>query len=246
VRKPETLDMPLFILLLALIQFTSVACAAGQVQATNPDEQPMRFQLYRPCLREAAECIPRIFAQGSIDPDSAAALRAFITQARAANPNLPSEMMVCLDSGRGDARAAIRLGATIRALNLSTCVQARYQEETAERAAEGRPSSRILAEEPLCTSACVLSLAGGISRYVAPDAKVAVRRFVEIDQQPPDGIARLSSEVLALYLQYHGVNPRLLDLAQATPPDSARFLSEDEMRFYRIVTPSTHFTSLQR
>jgi hypothetical protein len=204
----------------------------------------MHFQLYRPpCLQQAAECAPRIFAQGRIDPDSADALRTFITKAKANNANLPTELIICLDSGRGDVRAAIRLGTTIRTLSLSTCVEGRYEQQTGDPDFPEAASSRVLSDEPVCTSVCVLALAGGTNRYIGPDARVALRHFVEIDEPPSNAASSLSKQVLINYLDFHGVDPKLLDLAQIAPGADARFLSEEEVLLYRIATHTTQLTS---
>jgi hypothetical protein len=60
-----------------------------------------------------------------------------------------------------------------------------------------------------CASVWVLTLPGGLHCYVVQDAKVAVRNFVETDEQSIAGAAPLVSEVLGHYLEYHGVDRRL-------------------------------------
>jgi hypothetical protein len=208
--------------------------AFGPAQAaedTNPDGASMRFRFYRACLEEGFPCAPRILAQGRIDQSSADALRTFVQKARREQAGLPDELVVCFDSGRGDLPSAVRLGHMIRVLNLSTCVDSRYREAMMD-AASGQLRYRTLADEPLCASVCVLAVAGGARRYVSAEARVALRHFSELDEAAP----RISRELLESFLDSNGVDVSVLDIAAITPVNDARFLSQDDVTFFRIGT----------
>src|SRR4051812_35335990 len=163
-------------LLIVLLQLSSV-WAVNPVEESNPDGRPMRFQFYRPCSDPTFQCATRILAQGRIEHATPDALRTFLAQARSRTPDLPSEIMVCFDSGRGEVEAAIKLGVLIRRLKMATCVETRYENHSARGGSNPGHELRILADEPLCTSVCVLAVAGGTTRYVAEGAKVALRHF---------------------------------------------------------------------
>jgi hypothetical protein len=167
-----------------------------------------------------------------------------VAQERLGNPRLPGELMICIDSGRGDVAAAMRLGAAIRALNLTTCVETRYDEETGDRQTGGVQRQSVLADEPLCTSVCVLALAGGVKRYVAVGAKVALRHFSELEEST-QGTSKVATAALEEYLKQNGVDPSLLDIALIAPRDDARFLSQDDVAFYRIATHDAQSSLLQ-
>jgi hypothetical protein len=219
------------LLLTAVLLAAAFGPAAQAGEDTNPDGSPMRFRFYRACLEDGFPCAPRILAQGRIDTNSADALRTFVQKARREQAGLPDELVVCFDSGRGDLPSAVRLGHMIRVLNLSTCVDTRYREAMMD-AASGQLRYRTLADEPLCASVCVLAVAGGARRYVNPEARVAVRHFSELDESAP----RISREMLESFLDSNNVDVTLLDIAAITPVNDARFLSQDDLTFYRIGT----------
>ena len=227
--------MPRTFLLIALFQLTP-AWAANLVEESNPDGRPMRFQLYRPCGDQTFNCATRVLAQGRIEHATADALRDFLAQARLRTPDLPNEMMICFDSGRGEIEAAIRLGAMIRGLNMTTCVEARYEDHWVQGGPSPGHELRVLADEPLCTSVCVLALAGGTTRYVAEGAKLALRHFTELDADRDISDPPISTSALKNYLEESGIDPSLLDIAAITPRNEARFLSDDDVVFYRIST----------
>jgi len=195
----------------------------------------MHFQLYRPCADSIPLCAPRIFAQGRIDYGSGDALRDFLRESGISVWDLPNPLTICLDSGRGSLTGAIRLGEAIRSLRLSTCLEVSYVDSVMDAA--GAPVQRILNDEPLCASVCAVAFAAGVSRFAAADAKVAVRRFTELDEQPADSTLQVTFPSLIEYLKAGGVDPAFVDLA-ASAPRRQRFLSHEQLIQFGLVTPS--------
>ena len=230
--------------LITLLLLNSV-WAANPVEESNPDGRPMRFQFYRPCSDQTFNCATRVLAQGRIEHATADTLRAFLAQARLRTPDLPSEMMICFDSGRGEIEAAIRLGAVIRRLKMATCVEARYEDHRVQGDPSPGHEFRVLADEPLCASVCVLALAGGTTRYVAEGAKVALRHFTELDPGSDVSDPLTSTSALKSYLEESGIDSSLLDIAAITPRNEARFLSDDDIAFYRISTQGVQSSLVQ-
>ncbi len=99
----------------------------------------------------------------------------------------------------------------------------------------------------LCASSCPLVLAGGAQRSAAPGAAVGIHQVyatVAADQLPRGagaaGIgmseAQKTTAEISRYLTAMGVDPALWLHALDTPPESLYFLSQEELRTYRLVS----------
>ncbi len=108
----------------------------------------------------ATSALPGSIAlRGRIVAGSPALVRAALDRAGQAHP------VVLIDSPGGAIDPALAIGRLVRARGLEVAVA---------RAVDGRPT-----DDAQCASACVLVLAGGVSRSVGPRAAVGVHRLVD-------------------------------------------------------------------
>lgn len=193
-------------------------------------------------------CDRWIAAEGQIDSQAAARLRAFLSQQ---NQNLP----LYLYSPGGDMGQAMEMGRMLRRRNATVGVGRTLVKDCAnggqpESCVRFKLSGRELAAElvshgALCASACPLVLFGGARREVAPDAVLAlhsprVTRMIEgvptkamlaeIARQGADATDRITSA----YLTEMGIGQGVLGVIQATKSDSIRILTRDEIISFGI------------
>ena len=125
-------------------------------------------------------------------------------------------MLVALDSPGGSVSAAIAIGQAIRAAN---------------------PFSVAVQDSASCVSACVLLLAGGVTRSVG--GKVGIHRpFLDDDSAfTVAGQKRtyLDIEVnIKAYLTSVNVPPSLYDVMFRIPPEKVRYLTDREMQEFNL------------
>ncbi|WP_160310406.1 hypothetical protein [Microvirga vignae] len=88
-----------------------------------------------------------------------------------------------------------------------------------------------------CLSACVLILAGGVSRDALPDARVGVHRFRGDQATDKDlEIAQQKSSELISYLSDMGISVELFHAASAVPSDDMRYLTRSDMQKWSLIT----------
>ncbi len=99
-----------------------------------------------------------------------------------------------------------------------------------------------VADGALCASSCPLLLAGGAHRHAGPQSAVGVHQFYAA--VPPDrpvaqvmADAQLTTARITRHLTEMGVDPALWLHALETPPRALRYLTGEEMKTYRLVTP---------
>jgi hypothetical protein len=85
-----------------------------------------------------------------------------------------------------------------------------------------------------CISACVLVLASGVERYVAPGAKVGVHQVQLTRGSFADGQASVTRH--AAWLRQMGVDIELALAAAAVPHSSVRWLTRTELADWRLAT----------
>ena len=59
------------------------------------------------------------------------------------------------------------------------------------------------------------------------------------------GVSQFFTSALKSYLEEGGIDSSLLDIAAITPRNEARFLSDDDIAFYRISTQGVQSSLLQ-
>lgn len=125
---------------------------AGQVHAFT------QADLHTPLSASVAG--PFVVLHGRIVPGSVDVVRAALDRAG------PGRPVVLVDSPGGSISPALTIGRLVRARGLRVAVA---------RLTEGQPTD----VEARCASACVLVLAGGVTRNVGPAAAVGVHRLVD-------------------------------------------------------------------
>jgi hypothetical protein len=119
---------------------------------------------------------------------------------------------VIVDSNGGSVYEARRLGRYLRANGLITAV------------------------DKLCLSACVDVLAGGVARYVAPEAKLGIHqsRVPKWESSHEGGQAYVAEA--ALYLREMGIDDSVALVAAAIPHDRIFLISTENALETRLAT----------
>lgn len=166
---------------------------------------------------EARDCQARVcvLASGPIEAGSEDEFGRFLRRERIA----PGAVVI-LDSDGGDVLAALRMGARIRQEGLDTEVQAK-----GAAVAEGH-----------CASACVYIFMGGLSRSVAPEARIGVHQMYgrHVDLSSTDSQALTA--LIAVHLKRCGGGMDLLISALRTPPERMHWLSPLELHRFQVIT----------
>ncbi|MBP2548276.1 hypothetical protein J2858_001169 [Neorhizobium galegae] len=152
-------------------------------------------------------------ARGTIDPGSADRFRTEI-EARGEYVKI-----VSLDSPGGAVNDALAISALIREKKLTTRVRT----------------------GALCASSCPLVMAGGIVREAEKDAVIGVHQVFNGGTTRPTAEeamagAQATTARLARHLDAMGIAPGLWFHALETPPDRLYYLSEAELKEFRLVT----------
>jgi len=206
------------------------ACVLGLSLGGHPaSAAPLSFRWISPCEEIARICEKRILASGDIEWDSAAKLRAFIQDAQSrSGVSRWRGVELCFDSPGGDLEGALRLGEAIRSLAMDTCAESQYVELLANGSAAGT-ATIVVSTRPICASACVFALAGGVHRAVSKTARIGMHRFAGENQELGESRAQLTMTRIAQYLERNGVQRRLLDSAAEVPNSKMRYLTPREI-----------------
>ena len=201
-------------------------------------------------------CSEWIAADGAFDPGAPARLRALL--AKTARRKLP----IYFHSPGGSVAAAMEIGRMMRAQKIKagvgrTIPQGCDPKQRREKACDAiMRSRRELAAElrtrATCLSACVYALIGAAEREVAPDVGLGVhsvsvtRTIMRVTREGrvlSSSSKRLAGNApdvhdaharLARYASEMGIGPALIDTAAATPFESIRLLTRDEIAKFGI------------
>jgi hypothetical protein len=199
---------------------------------------PASAMTYRLAMFDDGRCTnvcPRaIAAEGTIQLDEPQRLADFIRQY--AGAGVPRVLL--LHSPGGNVAGALKLGLGLRRLGIRTVV-ARVGQTSSGAPALGTA---------VCASACVFALMGGPSRVVPSGSRIVVhaaRNYGGLTRDPSGaGYIEAHSDpavVMSLLQQYAGamgVNPAFVGLTQSVPHESARVLTNAEVRRFRLATSS--------
>lgn len=105
-----------------------------------------------------------------------------------------------------------------------------------------READALVHVDGTCVSSCVLILASGVSRWVMRnrDARVGVHRLYFAAADPAMSTADARRRYVAVrqrvagYLEEMGIASELLTLMESTPPESIRYLNENELTLFRL------------
>lgn len=205
----------------------AVAGPAGE--AFSPKEyKNMSFLVFVPCSGNASFCAPTVLAKGTITPDSAKELEAFVKRRRKlpySNPErLASYVRVCFDSPGGSLGGGIMLGETVRKMKLDTCLAPAYKEN------DNPARDAFQDEDVICASSCVLALGGGMNRVVEEGSRLGVHQFYSTSGQIGDEETQITVVRIAEYLEHMGVSRRLLDVASLVPSGQIYWLSKQQIQ----------------
>ena len=104
-----------------------------------------------------------------------------------------------------------------------------------------RGISTEVADGALCASSCPLLFAGGKTRMAGEKAAIGVHQFyAAMDSRTAPAQAMSDAQATTARISRHltemGVDPALWLHAMVTPPQALYYLSQDEMKEYRLVT----------
>lgn len=245
-----------FSLLLAQLILCS---GAGGVEAPrNPNEfptdNPMRIVVVRSSQPGCEpKCAEWISAEGDIVLASAEQLRKIV------NSLGGQKLPILIHSGGGLTLQARLMGYLIRRRGLDVAV-ARTIFDSCEDAPGGckqgtwsGPLGEPESQSAFCKSACTLVLAGGVRRFVGPEAGVGIHNFrinvplMERWQKTYRGTVPLDTVIqrsfdptivayLRTYFRLMGISEEIVDLMGSIPTTDMRILTETELLKLRLAT----------
>jgi hypothetical protein len=179
-------------------------------------------------------CPQVIVAEGDIKADSAEDFIAFL-KPRIGTGRLRN--VVFINSPGGSVLGSIKLGSVFRRAG-SAVVVARVQSRQEVGADAAFSAAR-------CLSACVYALMGGKKRVVPPASKLGVHRTLTFQYNGKDpanaepGYQRIKTPdslltTLNAYTRSMGVSTAVIEAAQATPHESIRLLTRQELSKWRL------------
>lgn len=215
---------------------------AGLIGLAASAQAEMSFRAVT--LEERILCRPNcptlILAEGEITRASAEAFLDFVRR------QLPQRgrglnNVVFVDSPGGSVIGSMALGTVWRRLGTTVVVARPEVARAGWFASENTSTDRVRASR--CFSACVYALMGASKRIIPEGSRVGVHQSHKIDlARDPAGGASMreltpSNEptpALRSYARTMGIDARLIDLAQSTPPQDFRILTMAEIRRYRL------------
>jgi hypothetical protein len=117
------------------------------------------------------------------------------------------------------------------------------------RLARQRGLATEIGDGALCASSCPLLFTGGVERSAGSKAAVGLHQFYSATDLTNTNPAQAMSDAqataarIARYLQEMGVDPSLWLHALDTPPQALYYLSNEQMKTYRLVTTGTKLAS---
>lgn len=180
------------------------------------------------------DCPVVIYANGQITAESPDQFYRFV----ATTPGIDKvRNAVMINSPGGQVVGALMLGLVWKQLNMVTYV-ARPIVDGAGNAAAIVPAR--------CYSACAYALMGARTRIVPEGSQVGIHRMHSFAYQRDPAENRYESrhifapdrdvEILRRYTKIVGIDPKLIDLAEAVSPTTIRVLTPAEMKALRVTT----------
>lgn len=190
----------------------------------------MQFSVFWPCFGNASFCAPRILGSGSIEPDSAAKLLAFLSDEKLHRYELPPRPDISFHSPGGDLAGAVALGRLIRKLGLDTRLSPDYS-----RVIEGTGGNQeVFVKDVVCASACAFAFLGGVNRFLEKGSRYGIHQFSGTRGNIGDGPTQVTLVALAAYVEEMGVDRMLLDFASLVSPSEIYWLSPQDLQELRV------------
>jgi hypothetical protein len=178
-----------------------------------------------------ARCPHVIVADGVIESETP---QAFVDFLKSGADDKKLRRVVFINSRGGNVVASMMFGHILRELRAASVIG---------RFDFGGEAGPYVGE---CLSACVYAMMGAVRRVAPPGSEVALHRMSIVESK--DGgwgaatrVTRSFADapmvaVLARYASRMGVNPDLVRVAEALPPDTMHVLTRDEMRRWSFAT----------
>jgi hypothetical protein len=180
-----------------------------------------------------------ISAEGEITAETPEVFEKFLS-----STTLWKNQKISIDSPGGSLIAGIKLGEIIRRYNLNVGVGKSVKDGSFSRAEPGS-----------CASACVLAFVGGVERYVNAPSKLGVHQF-SIDFKSIYGSRAVSADdlernlvssqltigLITSHLIKMGIDLGVLTLMTKTSPSEIRWLTDDEMKTFKVTFNAKQFT----
>lgn len=199
-----------------------------------------------PCSQ--TDCRRAVIAEGEITADAPAQFSRFLRR-ELQTPGLHA--VVFLNSPGGNVESALKLGALLHNAGAAVVIgRPLLLPPSSTAKARNRISGmgKLGVVPGHCASACVYSLMGAKKRVVPNGARLGVHRMsARMWAQDPAGGGSRSDRVFAgspeldalrNYVSRVGGSQDLISLAESVPPDQIRMLSGEEVRKYRLGSPS--------
>jgi len=221
---------------LAVIVLPVVVMISGPAPAFATGPMTFRLAPTGDLSRCGDRCQKVIVAKGEIVRDTPAVFSEFVRQ------NLHDSTVravILMHSPGGLVVSSMELGRLFRQLGAAVVV-ARIR-----NAPDGRGRTTFVSAK--CYSACVYALMGASKRVIPPQSRLVVHRMYmyemlgDLDGQPPRRQKtyrnpRLFAD-LTRYAEQMGVSSAVIRVAEATPPDTVREISQREIRAWRLGAP---------
>lgn len=206
---------------------------------TKAQSEPMRFAEHFNGAMRIDGNSTWISAEGEITAETPELLEKFLSTV-----TLWKNQKISIDSPGGSLIAGIKLGEIIRRYNLNVGVGKSVKDGSFSRAEPGA-----------CASACVLALVGGVERYVNAPSKLGVHQF-SIDFKSIYGSRAVSADdlernlvssqltigLITSHLIKMGIDLGVLTLMTKTSPSEIRWLTDDEMKTFKVTFDAKQFT----
>lgn len=212
-------------------------------------KRPLAFYIARGGTNVCGEgCDTWIAAQGFFDNGAADRFRRLLK--KLGQRKLP----IYFDSTGGNGRTAVAIGRLMRAMHMTAGVARTVPRECRsanlpdmachELMLSGRELEATINEyNGVCASACVYALIGASTRHVAPGVPLGIHSARQMlfygDGRIEIGSAasaRASLARMRAYIVEMGVDPALLDAAEAISHDQIRILTREEIVHFKIDT----------
>jgi hypothetical protein len=214
-----------------LLLLTICLLAAITPSATAaPHEGPMRFSVQSPC--DGSGCEEYVYAEGVIEDDTAAKLKAFIEREKI------HFRLIGFNSVGGSLYGGIQLGRLIRSLDMNTSIFDQPADECSWNQILD-PTKHCPVPEAVCFSSCAYAFLGGVNRVMADYAMLGFHQFKSRNMLRVDeGRTQMIQAQIGVYTREMGVTSAVVDFASSIAPQQIGIIKQNEARRIGILTDS--------
>jgi hypothetical protein len=170
----------------------------------------MTFNMQEICIEGLTpQCQNMVLAEGPIVKSTPAEFKEW-------SRNIPSNTWIALTSPGGSVIGGLQLGQAIRLGGFNTTIAG----------TDYSPKN--------CLSACAYAFLGGLIRYLPPNTKYGLHQYRGPEKEINADEAQKLNAIMGKYVDYMGVDRRVLDYAQMTSNDKMTVLSQTEAKKLRV------------